>query len=76
MSRSRALLAALTLVAAATMSAARPAPVQAQGRGDVEICHHAGPTKVITLHVSPSGAAAHIANHGDEPFACGGGLPS
>jgi hypothetical protein len=75
MPRSRLALAVLSGSALVAIVAIRPA--EAQRRGDVQICHHAGPTKTVTLHVSPSGAAAHLANHdGDRIGSCSVGDPS
>ena len=70
-------LAGLIAVAGVALAGATSLRV-AHADSLVPICHHAGPTRTMTLNVSPSAVQPHVMSHGDTVGACGsgGGTPS
>src|SRR5438270_5334969 len=61
-------LLAIALVAIPSVALAGNSP--GNGPTPVTICHHAGPTKTITITVDENAVAYHVANHGDTIGPC------
>lgn len=68
----RALVALVTLAAAGGFISVARASAATAGPG-VVICHHAGPTKLMTMKVGESAVQWHVESHGDTVGACGTG---